>query len=85
MDIICEDELETLMIIECDYPFLVEGLCHLLIDLADKVPIDKKKILQKMKNNFNQEDEDMSEFYEKIHKNLTSIKAENEKDEILED
>lgn len=60
------------MIIECDYPFLVEGLCHLLIHLIEKVPIQMDKVFEKMENNFSKEDEDMVEFYEKIHRQLTS-------------
>lgn len=42
------------MIIECDYPFLVEGLCHLLVDLMEKLLMTKEKILQEMKSNFSQ-------------------------------
>lgn len=71
LEIICEDELENLMIIECDYPFLVEGLCHLLIHLIEKVPIQMNKAFEKMEKYFSKDDEDMVEFYEKVHCQLT--------------
>lgn len=72
------------MIIECDYPFLVEGLCHLLVNLIEKLPVKKEKILEEMKSNFDHNDEDMNEFYEKVHLHLNKITSEG-KDEILED
>jgi len=48
------------------------------------VPVKKEKILEEMKSNFDHNDEDMNEFYEKVHLHLNKITSEG-KDENLED
>lgn len=47
------------------------------------MPIRKEKILEEMKSNFDQNDEDMLEFYEKVHLCLNKITSD--KNEVLED
>lgn len=47
------------------------------------MPIRKEKILEEMKSNFDHNDEDMLEFYEKVHLCLNKITSD--KNEVLED
>jgi hypothetical protein len=63
------------MIIECDYPFLIEGLCLLFIHLIKVLGINKRGLFEKMRANFDQKDEDMTEFYDKFHSNFEKISA----------
>lgn len=48
------------------------------------MPVKKEKILEEMKSNFDHNDEDMNEFYGKVHLHLNKI-TNKEKDENLED
>ena len=44
LDIICKDEIENLMIIECDYHFLIDGLCSMMVELMHKAQVTQEEI-----------------------------------------
>ena len=59
------------MIYECDFPFLVEDLCEILLTLIKDLSFSLDESLDKIK--FDENDEDMSEFYFKIKKQLIKM------------
>jgi hypothetical protein len=56
LDIICSDEIENLMIIECDYHFLVDGLCLIIVDLMHRVQVTLEQVEDQMKDSYDPED-----------------------------
>ena len=73
LDIICKEEIENLMIIECDYHFLIDGLCSMLVELMFKAQATQEEVEEKMKDSYDPEDEDMNEFCQKLNKNLAKM------------
>lgn len=89
LDIICQDEVENLMIIECDYHFLVDGLSLMIVELMHKAQVTLEEVEDKMKDSYDPEDEDMNEFCEKLNNKLAKMwNSETRKlseDEVYED
>jgi hypothetical protein len=56
LDIICSDEIENLMIIECDYHFLIDGLCLIIVDLMHRVQVTLEQVEDQMKDSYDPED-----------------------------
>lgn len=61
------------MIIECDFHFLVDGLCLIVSDLIHRTCSSQEDVMGKIKSSYDPEDEDMNEFAAKVETHLSKI------------
>ena len=60
------------MIIECDFPYLIDGLKNIFTELMNKLNLKDKDVFSRIEKKLDFEDEDMVGFYEKVKKSLSS-------------
>jgi len=79
------------MIIECDYPFLVDGLCLILVEVMGRVKVGREEVEKRMGQSYQEGDDDMDEFCGKVVGHLEKVwEKENgvkhgDEDEVFED